>query len=429
MILDDETLLSAYIDGELDAGARQRVEAALLADPALAEQLRQLAAVRDLVVALPPAVLRTSLSRSVIAAITAAPVGGPRSRSVAGRRRSASAGRLHRFVELGTAAAIVLCLTAGFRIVLKNIPPGLENPAPPTVARKLPAVRQPEAVTGVSPRGEGTSKSERARVKASAALARPANVSKGAISEDDREHDRALIRDLLDSPNLTRVFVITDVIGGSAQKRVAKVVEDLPRLDSTYGRITVGQGILIDPKHPDEATVFAVVINDDRELEQFRSTLKASFPDNFEETRADPAVVTQLADIGQVSVLAGAPMAHLTTPPRELGSPLTAIRSPAPEKSVAKEHAAEEFPGIPIVEVREASGQEGPTPQQQRSGPHPSTLGLKDPDLPPAQAEQEGATNSRPDENNRDSGVRSRRRPTVVLVWVTRQGRGNSRPR
>ena len=112
------------------------------------------------------------------------------------------------------------------------------------------------------------------------------------------------IRKLLDSPNLHRVFIVTDVIGGDASERVDSLLQQTPRGEPRYGRITVSQGIVIDPKHPDQATVFAVVMNE-QELRQLREKLDETFPDDFEESVAEPGVVTQLADIGQVAVLSG----------------------------------------------------------------------------------------------------------------------------
>ena len=45
----DDTFLSAYLDGQLDSDQQQLVESALVASPKLAENLRGLAAVRELV--------------------------------------------------------------------------------------------------------------------------------------------------------------------------------------------------------------------------------------------------------------------------------------------------------------------------------------------------------------------------------------------
>ena len=45
---NEESLISAYLDGELDPPRRMKVEAALLADPKLAERLQELSCVRGL---------------------------------------------------------------------------------------------------------------------------------------------------------------------------------------------------------------------------------------------------------------------------------------------------------------------------------------------------------------------------------------------
>ena len=52
MNLDDESVLSAYLDDELDAARRRQVAACLQSDPRLVQRLRDLALIRDLVAGL-----------------------------------------------------------------------------------------------------------------------------------------------------------------------------------------------------------------------------------------------------------------------------------------------------------------------------------------------------------------------------------------
>ncbi len=52
MTIDDESLLSAYMDGQLSPDRQQLVESAMIADPQLGEELRRLSLVRDLVAGL-----------------------------------------------------------------------------------------------------------------------------------------------------------------------------------------------------------------------------------------------------------------------------------------------------------------------------------------------------------------------------------------
>ncbi len=61
MMLDDKSLLSAYLDDELDPAGRLEVESALLTDPRLSEELHELAGVRELLAGLP----RPGLSRDL----------------------------------------------------------------------------------------------------------------------------------------------------------------------------------------------------------------------------------------------------------------------------------------------------------------------------------------------------------------------------
>ena len=65
-----------------------------------------------------------------------------------------------------------------------------------------------------------------------------------------------------------------------------------------------------------------------------------------------------------------------------------AVREQAREKPLEKVQVGDEFPGMSVVEVRETPGQDGPTPQQHRSGPHPSTRNLKDPEPAVASVEE-----------------------------------------
>ena len=116
-------------------------------------------------------------------------------------------------------------------------------------------------------------------------------------------------RTLLDRPYRRRFFVSKNGGGRNAQQQVASVVEHTTR----YGffKITVSRGIVIDPRHPEEATVFALLVKPG-DLDRLRDQLKVALPDLIEERTADPAIITQLADIGQVQSLSPAPLADVS---------------------------------------------------------------------------------------------------------------------
>ena len=57
------------------------------------------------------------------------------------------------------------------------------------------------------------------------------------------------VREYLDNPQLRRIFLVSDLEDGSAEQRVASVVEQTTRFN--FYKITISQGIVIDPRHPD----------------------------------------------------------------------------------------------------------------------------------------------------------------------------------
>src|SRR3984957_4937530 len=65
MTLKDESLLTAYLDGELEPDERSSIESALLDDPELARRLRQLVAVHELVAGLHRPVLQVDLTGQI----------------------------------------------------------------------------------------------------------------------------------------------------------------------------------------------------------------------------------------------------------------------------------------------------------------------------------------------------------------------------
>ena len=113
---------------------------------------------------------------------------------------------------------------------------------------------------------------------------------------------------MLDNPAERRFFLIKNGADEKAQQQVASVVERTTRFG--FFKITVSQGIVIDPRHPDQATVFALLVNP-KELGRLRDQLKEALPDMIDETPADPGIVTQLADIGHVQEFAPAPPADV----------------------------------------------------------------------------------------------------------------------
>ena len=293
MTLNDESLLTAYLDGELEPDERASIESALVADPVLAKQLWRLTELRDLIVGLPRPVLPVDLAGAISARIGPSrvalgfwPALRPRSRVVAA-------------ALWGFALAASLLIAVG--LALRSRGPA----SPPT--RGLPPVEIVEIPTrSVEPKPANVAESTPPRP---GLTPRPAAVVRKRDDVAAGEEFRAM----LDSPRLRRVFLVTDIIGEGTPDRVGELVQKTPRTDASYGRIIVSQGIVIDPLHPNEATVFALVMNE-QELGHLRRRLEQSFPQRVEEAEADPIVVAQLAEVGQVAVMRGTPASSVVIP-------------------------------------------------------------------------------------------------------------------
>jgi len=354
MKLDEETFLTALLDGELAPEHRRRVESELLTDPALADDLRALTAVRDLVAGLPRPPAPAELSDLVVARIARRRATGP----FGLRLVPASAGWPGRAAALLTAAAaLVLLASPPPQKVLERRPAA--GPGPVVVRPDL--VRAPAVPVKA---GVGS-------VVAEAVESSP------DASERRREAERRLVRNLLDSPNVRPALIVTDVIGGDAGRQVGEILDTLPRRNPAFGRITVPQGIIFDPDHPGVAMFFAAVM-DDREYRQFQDRLTRRFPDAVEVAEPPPELLTRLSNVDQLAVLSGKPVADLIDPAS--AERVRALRSAPGKPDMTKTTIYHDHAGPdplrdqehPVVEADPSGTQAGPTPEQERSGPHPS---------------------------------------------------------
>jgi hypothetical protein len=387
MKLSDESLLTAYLDGELGPVERSAVELALVSDSDLAERFRGMVSVHELIAGLPVPLLPVDLAGPVVAAIE--------QRSLRRRfwevihmpapRRVAAA-----LAGLGLAASLLV----GLGLVLFARRSAQAPLAPhPQIAQALPSIPQ------VSPSADERSGKTR-RALANAMTPLPASRTRDEGVTANRDDHAQAIRAMLDNPGLRRIFYVTDVIGGEldTRERVEDLVKDTPRTDAAYGRITVSQGIVIDPRHPNEAAVFVLVMND-QELRRFQKRLELAFPQQVEETGVEPAVVTQLADIGQITVLPGTPASEVIIP-RDT-TPQVAIKTPrGPQRTFQSTQIDKDFglPDLPPAPTRE---------NVVTAAPQPATRGAD-----PVQAEHalDDAIPRAP--NLHDP-------PSIVLVWVT----------
>ncbi len=386
MTIDDDSLLSAYMDGQLDPDQLASIESALVADSRLGEELRSLTAVRDLVAGLPrPAAVDVTSrvrdrirGKSRVRRILSAMPGRV---AVLGRPRRAAG-------VLGIAAGLLVAFAFTFSPLNRLAPrPDRANPPGPNLASSgISPMLSPgplDASESRWPLFAPHSNHKGASSPSAAETHRSKDSRRPAPSSGSLEH----VSQYLDNPDLRQMFLVSDIMDDSA-RQVASVVEQTTQFN--YYKITIAQGIVIDPRHPDEATVFALVVNPN-ELNSLRDRLRTVFRDRVEESPVDPKVVTQLADIGHVQAYSPSPTADVVIPRESMAILAQAEEGgerPASEKSIQRDR---------------------PTPEQERSSPAADLAVTK-----------VKGRESRELPGPADSPDRS----FVVLVWVSRPRSG-----
>ena len=304
MNLHDPTLLTAFLDDELDEPDHRAVEAALRIDADLSERLGRLRAVRGLLGDLERPALGRDLAGPVLRDLThrwsaVAPPRFARPDLSISRSRVLTLG-----ATLSTAACLVVALTAFF--YSRSIAPprpiaALQSPTP-TSTSTSPAAPAP----GVSMPSISTAPVVQ--------VAFEADVPGPGEEERELELERRRVVDMLDQPGVRRLFVMADRLE-SATADVEALVRHLPRRRPRYGRIPVDERVIVDPESTGPAVIF-VVLMDDEELGSFRDRLGRD-PGLIvgEAEPARPAVVTSLADSGRVDHLPGTQAAALSPPP------------------------------------------------------------------------------------------------------------------
>jgi hypothetical protein len=315
MNLDDETLLSAYLDDELDPADRLLVEWSIETNPPLAEQFQSLAQAREAVSGL----ARPAIPRDLAPAL--------QGRLLADRRRD----RVQRLVRpaayafafsgvVGVAASLI------FAIILLN--------------HSLHEFDQPRVADQPA---------QKLRTHLSSPIARPADSStivastdkpatpgvieiKPVVLDEPRELDaRQAIAGMLEQPHVRRIRIVTDVLGAS--DKVKDLIHQDARKNPEFARITISEEIVIDPELAEGAEVFAVPMVE-RDRRAFVTQLALAFPNLVEESdETSPDLVTQLTEVGQVALFTGTKAAPLVEPPHDL-TPFIANRSELPKNHI-----------------------------------------------------------------------------------------------
>jgi hypothetical protein len=436
MRCDDDSFLSAYMDGQLNSDQQQLVESMLVARPHFADKLRDLTAVRDIVVGLDRDA-RVDVANDVMKRIRSRarprlPLANFRPWSSRTRKLAASAGMF------AAVAGLVLVVN------LSSIEHRPIHRAGPEIGgwvdNRITDAGSDSAATADSPNNDAATvavvwppASNAFKLGESGRPGAQHSVASSTSSATERDRaglqaDLTVSRELLDNPNKRRFFLVKNGRDGHAEQHVASIVERTTRFN--FCKITVSQGIVIDPRHPDQATVFAFLVNPN-EVDRVLDQLKSVLPDAIEEAPAHPAIVTQLADIGQVQTAAPIPLAEVTIPREDLALRTRLVGSvesaahpgPTPSRQnlidAATEHSHREaFPagsappgsGGEIEHGKALVGAQDESPVPDASVPRAARV--------PQPVPETGVVRSHPDRMDTLGGPEKSKDLIVVLVWV-----------
>ena len=411
----DDSILSAYLDGELDAERHRAVESSLEACPERLATLHDLHSIQELV-----AELSRPRSPDLSAAIMSRVQGQARRRRVFADRRALP----WLIGGLAAAAAIGLLMLWPTRFTK----PGAAQLAGAGQGVEPSDQHERIQATRTDPVGaELTDSSSPAQAAEVASLdkspVKPSRSDRIAVTQSETlpgpdQDDMRRVRSLLEDQELKKVFLVTDQISEPAEAQVASIVEQTTH--QNFYKISVAQGIVLDPRHPGKATVFAVVL-EQSSLSTFHDRLKSSFKGRIEENDVDPAIALQLADIGQVISFPGHPIGELTTPPT---SNLALRHTDQGQPSPAQERSGHDADRL----LAGAQQSPGPRPElAEREPSHPGDFpsAALDPAAERSLVQPRGKiqTEGLPREPGRLSpphiASHDNERPVVVLVWIT----------
>lgn len=321
MNLEDETLLSAYLDDELDPARRLSIETALLTDPRLAERVQQLVSVRSTLARLPRPLVGEDLSVPVLARAEVLP-------SVRFRRALHSASNRRRLgligACLGAAAAVLLVAPLWPSRTLPE--PGVVGLAETRHGTDMASVPLPARGEGPTIPPTGSEAVTTARLREVAIPEHPLQTPSGLVAPEvvdvENQEDRDAIRGYLERDDIRRLLVVLDTITPRSVNEVRGAIQETGRSNPILGELHIAQGIEIDPERPQEAVVFLVVL-DDLEFQYLSENLRRhDLQPEIEDHSLAPSVVTQLADIRVMNLSPGRPAPALRPAPPEALGPL-----------------------------------------------------------------------------------------------------------
>ena len=263
IIPDDSSLLTAYLDGELDPAACRSLEASMTVTPALARHLRELAGVRDLLGDLSRPTTPVGVSGPVMAWVSAHPPMWLRRRRL---WRKVGGGR-GMGLGLGLGASVGIALwaiwprSAEIFVVVQPPPAAAAPPTPPPpppAARPAPAVDIPPPMPTREPAPSVPTPSPEPYVSPPPALV------ESAQAEAARQ-----VRRLLGRPSARLVPLSVDALDAPTMARVAEAVRSTGLRSPEYARIKLE----VDGR----PSIALALTADAREADRLISALRTEF--------------------------------------------------------------------------------------------------------------------------------------------------------
>ena len=319
MYTDQDSLLSAYLDGQVDPDQRRRAEAAVASDPAAAEALRSLSGVRDLVAGLSrPRARDVSVDVLNRIAVDAArprrwKTWGP----YVGRGLGASA--------VAASLGLVVLVGVDSRLRGPSDPPRLRGSGTPeTLAAHAPAA-EPPVPTAVSTPAVPTKVVDSASPPPPA----PSPVAEVAEAPTPPRDQPAGFRELWETVGARRDFVVSADPAEATTETVATLLGQSSHRD--FYKIVVPSET--GPAAGDDVTVAFAATLDPQEFATLRGRLESEFRSGLVVRESDPEVTALLADVGHVTASSASPAADVAFPRTEQAIRFltAASSSPRPE--------------------------------------------------------------------------------------------------
>ena len=319
MNLDDQSQISAFFDDELDPGDRLLIAWSIESSPASAQELADLKATQGLVRGLDRPAIPRDLSPAILKAISPTSK-KPRPTTRAAARIAAA------LVGIGSiAASLFLALTLLHRSLHDDskfeLTPSVASPEDRTNS----LIHPPLILADATP-------------DRSTASTRPGMTAPSVVGSDSRPIKLAeakatgiegieparpgQVDAMLGHRKVLRALIVADVLDPTSNRVRSFIERDLGR-EPVFGRITLTQGIVVDPDRPGEAEVYSVVMSEPG-CGPFLDRLRRAFPSMELEGEPEPTLVTQLTEVGQVAVFSGVRPARLGSPPGEISSVVAA---------------------------------------------------------------------------------------------------------